>query len=407
MRSTALPTTRRLLPRTLTLALAFAVFGGCEPDRNRLYITGSATADEPAPAARATGDAAGTLSTVEQRAAGVPTSDDEFAKLGFRRQWRGFPVMLPGAGVREFALLGDIVGVLDSKGIVTILEAGSGAQRWSDEAGGELTKFVGMVRIDKRIILSSESQAIIYDAATGSILDKQRLDRVVNTRPAVVGELLVYGTSSGEVLGQLTRTGYRLWGAGLTGAVSTPPIPVGDDGTIGVVSDGGSVLLVQGGTGIGVGRNRMFAGSSVELASSDELLFVASVDQSLYAFSKNGGVQVWRIRTEYPLRHAPTYHDGVVYADLGPGKGLSAVVADTGVVKWSNEKVSGSVVGLRNKRLVAFDGAGNAATLDPATGKTVETATLPGMSILKTDAFVDGALYAIAPAGVVTKLIPR
>lgn len=388
--------------------LTLIFLGACEPDRARLYIPGDpGKASESSPSPASSPGEKGAQSNADRRAAQVPTFDDEFAKLGYRRQWRGFPTLLPGGTIREFEILGDAVAAQDTKSLVTVLEASSGAQRWSDEAGGELTKFVGMVRLGNRLVVSTESQVLSYDAVTGNILDKQRIDRVVNTRPAVVGEILAYGTNNGEVIGHLARSGYRLWGATLSGSITRNPVPVGDDGTLGIVSDGGEVLFIQGTSGLGIGRNRMFGGSTAELAASDDALFVASTDQSLYAFNKLGGSQNWRIRTESPLRFAPTYHDGRVFCDLGPGRGLSAIDAQSGRVLWNNDKATGSVVALRNKRLVTFDGAGNATTLDATNGRTVESVNLGPITQLKPDKFVDGNLYALAPIGVIVKLLPR
>src|SRR5438874_1588124 len=64
--------------------------------------------------------------TAQERAAAVPAHADEFATLGYRVEWRGFPTMMPRAKVVGFDLLGDAVGVLDTSGVFTALEARGG-----------------------------------------------------------------------------------------------------------------------------------------------------------------------------------------------------------------------------------------------------------------------------------------
>jgi outer membrane protein assembly factor BamB len=342
--------------------------------------------------------------TADERARAVPTFADEFQKLGYRLEWRGFPTMMPGGTVRQFDVLGDAVVVMESDGVVSVLEPRSGQSRWSDQVAGKLTKFVGNVRDGDRLIVSSESDVYVYDVASGALRTRQRLSQVVNTRPVKVGETLVYGCVNGQVLGHTLIAGARLWGSGLTGAVETDPIPAGA-GRVALVSTSGDVALLDGATGVSQGRARIFAGSTTELAASDTLLFVASMDQSLYAFGLNGLPQVWRHRTDAPLTQAPVFHQGKLYCDLG-AEGFACMDASTGKITWANKQVHGRAVAIRNKRVLVWDGR-EAILLDPAKGAVVDRAALPGIAMLKADSFADGAVYAVAGAGVVAKYLPR
>lgn len=344
------------------------------------------------------------LATPEQRAAAVPMQTEEFAKLGYRIDWRGFATMLPGANVKFFDIFDDIVVAQNTSGVVTVLESKNGATRWSDQTAGELTKFIGNVRDLDRLIVSSDSEAYFYDVATGTLKAKQRLAIVSNTRPVQVNDILVYGAASGQVLGHLTLNGFKQWGAMMKGSIDTDPIDVGR-GRVALVSSGGDFYVIDGGTGLIQARGTMFAGSETPLAASEKLVFVASEDHSLYALSIDEGRQLWRVRTDAPLRRAPTFHEGRVYCDMGAG-GLSAFDSATGKQIWSNPKVSGTIVALRNKKFVVFDGA-NAMTIDPAKGTIIDTVALTNIKMLKPDVFVDGHLYAISANGVIAKLAPR
>ncbi len=345
------------------------------------------------------------LATPEERAAATTVQHDEYSKLGYRVDWRGFPAMTPGDTISRLELFGDVVVVQESGSVVTVLEARSGEQRWSDPVGSTLTKFVGMIRDGKKLIVSSQSQAFIYDLETGALLTKQDLALVVDTKPVQVGSILVYGCSNGQVLGHLLLNGFKQWGSFMTGAINVDPLGVGSDGTVGMVSQGGDVLFIYGDTGLMRGRGNMYAGTEVALAASETMLFVASVDHSLYAFNRDGASEQWRKRTDEPLKFAPSFHDGRVYCDMGK-EGLKCIEASTGKELWANKDVHGTVVGMRNKRLIAWDGA-TATSLDPAAGSIIESAKLASVSMVKTDKFVDGSMYLAAPSGVVTKLVPR
>ena len=255
----------------------------------------------------------------EARAASVPVHTSEYATLGYRIEWRGFPTMFAGERVRFAEVLGDLVMVQDTAGVVSAIEVRSGERRWSDQPAQRLTKYTGMTRDGNRVIVASESEVFFYDSETGNLLDKQRLERVVNTRPMKIGEVLVFGCSDGQVLGHLTVNGFRLWGSGLDGAINADPVRFGDTDAVALVSSRGEILVTDGRTGNGMGRARIFGGPGAPMAASDSSLFIASVDHSLYAFSRDRALLLWRHRTEEPLRRAPAFYEGRVYCDLGWG----------------------------------------------------------------------------------------
>lgn len=343
--------------------------------------------------------------TPDQRAAATPIQVEEYAKLGYRVEWRGFPSLTPGGSIRRLEVFDDVVAVQDSGGTLSILEQKSGERRWSDPVDNPLTRFVGINRDGKRIIVSSEAQAYFYDVDTGALLTKQKLDAVANTRPVQVAEILVYGCTNGQVLGHLMLNGFRQWATTARGAIATDPVLIGNTGLVAVLSEGGDVLLVDGLTGSLRGGARIFGGSDAPLGASDSALFVASRDQSLYAFSAEDGREMWRVRTEAPLRFAPFADKGVVYCDMGQ-TGLTAFDAAAGKQKWSARDVHGAVVAIRAGRLIVWDGR-NATVIEPNRGGVVETVELKETTMVHASQREDGDLYLTSRAGVVTKLSPR
>lgn len=346
----------------------------------------------------------GRVLSPDARAEAVPRFTDEFGKVGFRLDWRGFPTMLPGEKLDRLEILGDVVVAQESAGVVTVLETASGVTRWSDQPAGRLTKFVGNVRTPESLLVSSESDVYVYDISSGALKSRQKLDQVVNTRPVKAGEVLVYGCANGQVLGHYLRSGMRIWGSGLRGSVEINPVEL-PNGRLAMLSTAGDLAVLDGVTGTNEARARIFLGAEAPMAASDRLLFVASSDQSLYVFNHTTGQQLWRQRTDAPLKNAPVFVDGRVYCDMG-SMGLTAYEAGTGKLIWNNKEVAGKLVTTRNKRLVIFTGT-ELVLLNPTNGKIIERAPIPGISMVVADGLIDGSMYTVSPLGVVAKYVGK
>lgn len=330
-------------------------------------------------------------------------SDIDFAKLGYRRDWTGFPHVARSDPAVKFILLGsDLILVQDSSSTVTALDGSNGSRRWTTTVANPLTRFHGLLRDDGKVYSVSESEAFGLDLATGSLLTRQQFDRLTSALPALIDVRMVYGTGDGRVLGHNLLVNVGEGGNSMDGAVRTSPILVGD--ALGVVSESGSVMFLDPATLRLMQRGRMYKGTTVPLAASESLLFVASEDQSLYAFSPHSREPVWSYLTQEPLRSPPVYADGVVYCEI-PGEGITAFGADAGDKRWTAKGVKGRIIGRQRGRLIAWDGS-SAVTLDPASGDVVDRATLPGLSHVMLDRFDGGNLYVVTRKGAVGKFAP-
>jgi outer membrane protein assembly factor BamB len=341
----------------------------------------------------------------------TPVALDEYARLGYRLEWRGFPTMLPGEHITRLEPLGDVVVAQESAGVLTALDARSGNTRWSDQPSGKLTKYVGILRTDSQLLVSSESEVYFYDVATGTLKNRQHLAQVVNTKPVRVGDMLVYGCTNGQILGHLLLNGFRAWGSGLTGSIEVDPV-LTSNGNVAVCSTTGELAIVDPQSGSSQGRAKMFSGPDAPIGVSETALYFASSDHSLYAFSSEAAAPIWRKRTDAPLRRKPVFYNGKVYCDMGQGevagggKGMTCYDAVSGKLVWSNPAVTGEVIALRNKRLIVWDGT-SAMALQFDDGVLAESVKLAGVTILKPDAFENGNLYAVTPTGLVAKLAPK
>jgi outer membrane protein assembly factor BamB len=334
--------------------------------------------------------------------ASIKLTDDVYAELGYRRAWTGFAEVGKRAGVDFFRADSDLVLVQDGASTITALDAATGARRWRSTLATPLSKFVGIVRHGNDIVVCGEGGTYIIDPATGKTVDRQPFKRVVSTPPLQIGSTLLFGTGVGRVFAHDLVSGLAQWENTVGGSVESAGIAVG--GSVAFVSKTGNLSFLDPTSNSLRGLGGMYSGTNLPLAASDRLVFVASQDQSIYAFSPNSQLPIWQVRTEAPLANAPVYHAGVVYCTIAK-KGMTALDARTGAVNWSAAEVSGAVIGTRAGRLLVWNGS-VATVLDPADGSVYFQQELTGVDHLAVDAFTDGNLYAISDEGLVIRLVP-
>jgi outer membrane protein assembly factor BamB len=379
----------------LTMALTMS---GC----NKSAKTDGSSTTAPAATTQTASAAGGSTSA-------FPVVHEDWAKLGYRLDWVGFPFLNAARNARVIDILplGDSVVAQESGSTVTLMVASNGENRWSTDLTGPLTKWVGMIpdaTNPDRFIVSSESEAFVMTKANGNLAGREELSLVVNTAPIQQGSMLVYGTPTGRIIGHLMGVGGRgvtAWGFTSVGSIDADLTPLGTNFVS--VSSGGDVLVMTT-RGNLLGRARVFGPVDHPPATDGQSVFVASRDQSLWAFATTGGT-LWRHRTSQPITARPVAHDGSVYVHLRD-EGLTAFDASSGSVRWSNPNVKGTIIGVRSGSLLAWDGA-SLTTLDAARGDVISTIALPGVTKLVPDAFVDGNLYAASDKLVLARFSPR
>ena len=367
---------------TAALTLAALTLSGCSSGGNPANVN-------PVP------------SNLDARRAAFPLSDADLGKLGYRRDWVGYPTVMTGQSIAHVAIYPDIIAVQDTASTVSVMEAGSGERRWANEIATKLTRFVGFTRIDSQLAVSADSDLYVLNLNDGSISSRQSYSRLVNTSPVLVGDLAVYGTASGEVIAHSISLGFTRWAYGTRSAINQPGVLV--NGTFGAVTQVGEVVFINPTTGILQGRSKqMFAGTGVRPIAAGDLMVVASSDQSLYAFRTDGSL-AWRYRTSAPLTRQPVFHDGVIYAEV---EGGLAAFNTRGELVWKSADVSGEVVAVRKGRLMVFNGT-TFWQVDAARGETIASADFSFVERFIPETFADGNLYVVGKSGVIAKLMPR
>jgi len=376
-----------LTKNALTLVLAAGLLAGC--------------------ASSGSGDA-GAAGQPKTPAVPLQVSDlnfEDYAKLGYRLEWTGFATVTTGQTLGAITPLGDVVVARDSGGAISLLSAAGGEVKWATVLSTPLTRYLGMLRDGRRIIACSDSELFFLDIDGGTLLARQPLSKVVNTAPAQYGPVVIAGSAAGEIQAHLTTTGVRAWLTGVGGLFESSPVSL-DGGRVGFVSQNGMVIILNASDGTSTGRWRMASGVTCDPCGDGETMYVASTDQSIYAFPADGGPRPkWRRRTDSVLTESPAFYSGKVYVNI-PSSGFTALDSETGSPVWTTPGVSGRVVAVNKGKLVVYNGE-TAVTMDALTGDILERVQLAGISDMKPDIFVDGNLYVTTPSGVVHKFRQR
>lgn len=343
---------------------------------------------------------------------GVAINHEEWSKIGYRLDWVGypFPATRKRASIIAMTASNDALLIQERSSTVTLMETSNGANRWTLDVASPLTKFVGLDRDPTdpaKVLVVSESEIFTLAAATGNLIGRDDLDKVVNSSPVISGDLAIFGTADGQIYAHRRSLGFGSWGFSFDATVESKPVRIGEN-AFGFVNQRGDVAFLSS-QGSLLGRGKIFAGLATNPVADDERMYIAGLDQSVWAFTPTGQL-AWRYRTPTPLDVQPAVHDGVLYCEI-PASGLTAFDAATGQIKWLAKGTSGTVIGIRKGLLLLWNaqprGSSTLITIDPRDGSVVDQLSIPDVQRLITDRFVDGAIYIASNKGAVARLVPR
>lgn len=380
---------------------ALAVAGGCQQGVR-------AGAKPAAPASLA------------ERSARFVINDANWSELGYRRDWTAFPRVAPGAYIQHFEAFSDSVFVQDSTSIVTAVKASSGENLWALEMSDPLRRFVGLSRDGDRLFVSSEPELFVLAVGSGEFYEdpqrdfpaSQRMEFVVNTKPLLMGNLAIYGSTSGEVIGHRTNVALNRWRYRMDSAINFSPVVVGQSNTgpiIGVVAESGQFVFLDAFSGQYQVSGTLLDGIDTQPIAAGGLMIVAGRDQSLWGLRPDGSV-AWRVRTSHKLVDPPISDGSTVWVNLGEF-GISAVRVSSGVVQWSaknaaGEPVHGRVVAVHGDQLLCVDGK-RVFTLDATRGDVIASFEVPGLMEIRTEKLSSGPIYLLSEGGLIVRMNPR
>ncbi len=324
-----------------------------------------------------------------------------WASMGYEWQWTGFPPLQPGAVIDHATAYEDILVFQGSGSTLSVLEANTGKVRWSRQVDRPATVFQESIRHGETLYTASDTELWEININNGNTLDRDSLGTLVNTSPLIVDDLAIFGTLAGELFAWQMTNDFKLWSYKFDGPIHLPAIQI-DGYYIAAISEKGEIRTLQttnAHSGISV---RIAGGADANLLTDGVGIYVASKDQSLYAFDVEDGFRFWRKRSSAPVVIQHTLHDGIIYATT-EDTGLMAIDSATGDVIWSNEEIGGWALTVNDgHELIVWSGY-ELLAIDIDRGDILNKIPLTEIAGIRTDSINDGDLYVITLEGSVAK----
>lgn len=327
------------------------------------------------------------------RQSGLTIDHNAWSRLGYQWDWTGAPYVAEGANIAIVTPTESDVIVADSANFFTVLEPNSGDIRWAAQLERRIARYVGVVPIPggETFWAVGTGKVQEIELRSGNTVREQALGMEVTTEPVIAGDKLIFGTGSGGLLAHNVTTAFKSWAYQLDGAIDANPVEVAP-GLVATVSRGGDVATHATETGSMIARAKIAGGVEANPISDGDLVYVASLDQSVYAFEAESGRRVWRHRTPAPIVVQPTLWDGLLYVSLE--QGLTALDAFTGDVVWQNTDIQGWVCGTRDGELLVWNGL-HLMLIDADRGDLIDSVDVPGAIGIKVDRFEDPDVYVV------------
>lgn len=383
-------------PLTGVLALTLLSAAACS---NQKTETASSTAGTPT--------AEPAWVPVEERYVIGP---DTARGMGYRVDWQS---PATGARITKFVVDGGSVFALDDENVLTRIRNGDGNRLWRLPVGRPLDQVLGITYVPKldRVLLTTGASLLVLDADTGSLVDRQRLERIASTGPVSIGPYLVYGSRDGQLVWHAYEFGTPWRGYDIAQAITVPPVTDGEY-VVGVGLDG-EIMSLDGRSASQIWNRRALDRVVATPAIGNGVVYIPSLDQHLRAFEvARARTPIWEYLSESPLTDAPVLIGDRVYQQSA-SEGLVCLEAAPldnpgGVVVWQSPETSGSVLTRHRGRLIVWEAdTKRLVMLDERLGSVIDTIDVPQVDQIWSSAVDDGDLYATSLDGRLVRVMSR
>ena len=333
-------------------------------------------------------------------------------KTSYRIDWQAQTYPREGSGMRLITLQDDAVFALDGRNFLTRLRREDGDRVWRIPVADAVEAILGITYLPNagQVFLTTDAAVLVLDAATGLQVDRQRLEKIAGTEPVVYGPFLIYGARNGQLVWHSFEVAFQWRAYQVAPSIRLPPVY--EAGYLVTVGGDGTVMVLDAASASQLWSRQLLDEVDAVPAAGHGTVFVAGIDQHVWAFDLGTGRRMWRYLTESPLTESPVLIDDRLYQQI-PSEGLvcfAALPLDSpgGEVIWKASGVTGSVLTRRRDNLLTWDPERRRLTLvGAADGAVVETIDLPAASHLLTSGRIEGDLYAASNDGRVVRLVPR
>ena len=332
--------------------------------------------------------------------------------LGYRIDWQRNIHPSKNSGIKDLVAQGDSVFVLDGRNFLSRLRRSDGVQLWQVPFGKAIDEVQGIKYMPslKRIFITSGGDMFVLDSDTGLQLAKQELDPIANTNSVQYGPYFLYGARNGQLVWHSYAVGHEWRAYQISPSILLAPqifdnvvVTVGSDGRV-MVLDADKVAQFWSKRLL----NKITARPAVGLGN----VYIAGLDQHLWALDIDTGRQSWRYLSRSPLTDSPVIVGERVYQQI-PADGLVCFEArpidsPDGVIVWTAEGVKGNVVARLNSDLLVWDqDMREMDVVDIAYGSVAKHLTLSNVQYLLGSLDGHGDLITASEDGRVLRLVPR
>ncbi len=332
--------------------------------------------------------------------------------LGYRIDWQRNTHPSENSGIKDISVQGDSVFVLDGQNFLARLRRSDGVQLWRipvvdaiDEIQG--IKFMPTIR---RIYVTSGGDMIVLESDTGSQIAKQKLGEIANTKSSIYGPYFIYGARNGQLVWHTYSVGHEWRAYQVSPSIQLDPQVY--DGVIVTVGNNGRVMVLDAGTTQQLWNKRLLNYITARPAVGLGNVYIAGLDQHLWALDIDTGYQAWRYLTRSPLTDSPVIVGERVYQQI-PADGLVCFEArpidsPDGVILWTAESVKGNVIArLKSNLLVWDDDKREMDVIDIAYGSVAKHISIPSAQYVLGSLGGNGDVIAASEDGRVVRLVPR
>ncbi|MHC5023642.1 MAG: outer membrane protein assembly factor BamB family protein [Planctomycetota bacterium] len=383
----------------MALFLIPALAGGCENGSSARSDDLSRTSGG------ALSDAESMIEDVEARALVGPRAARD---LGYRVDWQA-----PGSGHRLKLIVeeGDSVFALDERNFLTRLRREDGQRVWRIPVAKPIDEILGVtyVPIIERVYVTLGGSILVLDSATGSQVGRQYLEKIANTGPVIAGQFMLYGSRNGQLVWHAYDIGYPWRAYEISPSIKL--MPDARNGLVISIGNNGRIMALRIDSATQVWDKRLLDGVVAPAVVSDQAVFVASLDQHVWALDLGSGRNIWRYLTESPLTESPVLIDDRLLQQI-PGEGLVCfnalpIEAPGGQVLWRAGDVAGNAVVQVQGTLLVWEAGGREMTVvDPAGGAVIRRIALAKVDRLVRTSPRSRVLIAASADGQLVRLVP-
>lgn len=259
---------------------------------------------------------------------------------------------------------------------------------WSRDTGqgtdGQLLKLVPVVSAGRVFVADRKGLVEALDAETGKRLWKTDTDALISSGPGVGDELVLAGTSNGELIALNAEDGAIRWRIAVTSEILAIPrehlgvviVQTVDGNLSGYDSDSGKRLWIFDRTVPAL----TLRGTSDPLII-DDIAMAGFANGKIVALDIRSGRQVWEATVAVPHGRSelerlvdvdadPVMYDGILYVISFQGQ-LAAVSLEDGTVLWSRELSSFSGLAVDNAQVYVTDDTSQVWALEKDSGRSM------------------------------------